>query len=62
MERLGDRVRLQVAGTGDATTAPETLVDLTAAAVAELRLVPGRAVWLSVKATEVAAYPERSVS
>ena len=51
MELLGDRVRLQVEGE------PPALVDVTPAAVAELELRPGRAVWLSVKATEVEAYP-----
>jgi molybdate transport system ATP-binding protein len=52
MEQLADRVRLQVDG------APPVLVDVTAAAVAELRLEPGRQVWLSAKATETEAYPE----
>ena len=52
LERLADRVRLQVTG------APDALVDVTAAAVAELDLVDGREVWLSAKATEVEAYPE----
>jgi molybdate transport system ATP-binding protein len=32
-------------------------VDVTAAAVAELRLAPGVDVWLSAKATDVTAYP-----
>jgi molybdate transport system ATP-binding protein len=32
-------------------------VDVTAAAVAELDLAPGRRVWLSAKATDVSAYP-----
>jgi molybdate transport system ATP-binding protein len=50
MERLGDRVRLQVAAQ------PDVLVDLTTAAVAELRLAPGEPVWLSAKATELEAY------
>ena len=48
---LGDRVRVTVAGEPPAT------VDVTAAAVAELGLVPGTPVWLSAKATDVAAYP-----
>lgn len=52
LERLADRVRLQVSGR------PDALVDVTAAAVAELGLVDGREVWLSAKATEVEAYPE----
>jgi molybdate transport system ATP-binding protein len=48
---LGDRVRLTATGEPDAT------VDVTAAAVAELGLAPGRPVWLSAKATDVTAYP-----
>lgn len=47
---LGDRIRLSVRGEPDAT------VDVTAAAVADLDLAPGRAVWLSAKATDVTAY------
>ena len=35
---------------------PDALVDLTAAAVAELQLRPGQQVWLSAKATEVDVY------
>ncbi|MEO6884916.1 MAG: ABC transporter ATP-binding protein [Jatrophihabitantaceae bacterium] len=47
---LADRIRLTVAG-------PQTvLVDVTASAVADLNLVPGRAVWLAAKATDVTAY------
>jgi molybdate transport system ATP-binding protein len=48
---LGDRVRVSVGGAPDAT------VDVTAAAVAELQLVPGAQVWLSAKATDVTVYP-----
>jgi molybdate transport system ATP-binding protein len=48
---LGDRVRVNAAGSLPAT------VDVTAAAVAQLDLVPGRRVWLSAKATDVTAYP-----
>jgi molybdate transport system ATP-binding protein len=48
---LGDRIRVNTAGELPAT------VDVTAAAVAELDLAPGRAVWLSAKATDVTAYP-----
>jgi molybdate transport system ATP-binding protein len=51
LELLGDRVRVQVRG------APTALVDITPAAVAELALTPGQAVWLSAKATETVAYP-----
>ena len=51
-------VRLEVVG----ALAPDALVDLTAAAVGELRLAPRQPVWLSAKATELTAYPERPVS
>ena len=56
LEVLADRVRLQVDG------APSALVDVTTAAVAELRLAPGAAVWLSAKATEVEAYADRAAT
>jgi len=49
---LADRIRLNVSGT------PSALVDVTAPAVAELRLARGRDVWLAAKATDVSAYPE----
>ena len=52
LELLTDRVRVNVEG------APSALVDVTAGAVAELRLEPGQSVWLSAKATETDAYPE----
>jgi molybdate transport system ATP-binding protein len=48
---LGDRIRVTAVGELSAT------VDVTATAVAELDLVPGRRVWLSAKATDVTAYP-----
>ena len=48
---LGDRIRVTAAGELSAT------VDVTAAAVADLELAPGRQVWLSAKATDVTAYP-----
>jgi molybdate transport system ATP-binding protein len=51
MELLTDRVRVAVTGP------PGALVDVTAAAVAELGLGAGQPVWLSAKATEVTAYP-----
>ncbi|HEU4676918.1 MAG TPA: ABC transporter ATP-binding protein [Motilibacteraceae bacterium] len=51
MELLADRVRLQV----DAE--PPVLADVTPAAVAELGLGVGSAVWLTVKAMEVEVYP-----
>jgi molybdate transport system ATP-binding protein len=51
MESRGETIRVAVDGP------PPVLVDVTAAAVAELRLVPGAAVWCSVKATELDVYP-----
>ncbi|GAB2672578.1 ABC transporter ATP-binding protein [Thalassiella azotivora] len=51
VERHGGTVR--VALTGE----PPVLADVTASAVAELDLVPGRRVWAAVKATEVRTYP-----
>jgi molybdate transport system ATP-binding protein len=41
---------------------PGAVVDVTPAAVAELRLERGREVWLAAKATETLAYPERAGS
>jgi molybdate transport system ATP-binding protein len=52
LEPLADRVRVQV----DAQ--PVALVDVSAAAVADLALRPGRRIWLSAKATETEAYPD----
>jgi molybdate transport system ATP-binding protein len=52
LELLTDRVRVQV----DAT--PPALVDISAAAVADLALRPGSSVWLAAKATETEAYPD----
>jgi molybdate transport system ATP-binding protein len=49
---LTDRVRVAVDGS------PSALVDVTPAAVAELRLAPGQPVWLTAKATEVIAYAD----
>ncbi|MCU1596162.1 MAG: modC [Frankiales bacterium] len=51
MEALGDRVRVSLTGP------PQLVADVTAAAVAELRLREGQQVWASIKATEVEAYP-----
>lgn len=55
LELLADRVRVQV----DAT--PPALVDISAAAVADLALRPGTSVWLSAKATETEAYADPGV-
>jgi molybdate transport system ATP-binding protein len=47
----GDRVRVIVAGAVPVTA------EVTPAAVTELELTPGAAVWASIKATEVSVYP-----
>jgi molybdate transport system ATP-binding protein len=47
----GGAIRVRLAGS------PQVYADVTAAAVAELRLAPGSPVWAAVKATEVAVYP-----
>jgi molybdate transport system ATP-binding protein len=51
LEQLADRVRVAVDG------APPALADITPHALAELGLETGRQIWLSVKASEVVAYP-----
>jgi molybdate transport system ATP-binding protein len=51
LESLGDRVRVSLQST------PPVVADITAAAVAELRLAPGDEVWISLKATDLEAYP-----
>jgi molybdate transport system ATP-binding protein len=50
LELLTDRVRIQTRGK------PDAIVDITPAAVAELRLVRGSDVWLAVKSTEIDVY------
>src|ERR1019366_2276096 len=47
----GDRVRVHVSGT------LPIVAEVTPAAVAELQLVDGGAVWYTFKATEIAVYP-----
>jgi molybdate transport system ATP-binding protein len=49
-DQLGDRVRVRLEGP------PALVAEVTPAAVSELGLVEGAAVWISVKATEVDAY------
>jgi molybdate transport system ATP-binding protein len=51
LELLRDRVRVDIEGP------PDTIADVTPAAVAELGLAPGARVWLTVKATELTVYP-----
>ncbi len=52
LELLADRVRVHVEGR------PSALVDVSPAAVAELAVRPGQAVWVSVTTAETDAYPE----
>jgi molybdate transport system ATP-binding protein len=56
MESFGDRVRVGIDGP------PSLTADVTPAAVAELRLRPGSAVWVSLKATDLEAYPDVATS
>jgi molybdate transport system ATP-binding protein len=51
MELHGGSVRLRLQG------ALDVLADVTAGAVADLDLVPGRRVWATVKATDATVYP-----
>ena len=51
VEGFGERVRVRLDGE------VPLVAEVTVAAVAELGLSPGRAVWATVKATDVAAYP-----
>ena len=51
VELYGDRVRVRVEG------AVPLVAEVTAAALAELKLAEGGDVWLSFKATDVAVYP-----
>ncbi len=51
-DMLGDRVRVRLAGD------LSLVAEVTPAAVAEMGLVEGESVWATVKATEIAAYPE----
>jgi molybdate transport system ATP-binding protein len=51
LEPFGDRVRVTIAST------PPIHADITTAALAELRLAPGRPVWATIKATDLDVYP-----
>jgi molybdate transport system ATP-binding protein len=51
IEQHADTVRVRLTGE------PDLLADVTTAAVAELGLLPGQQVWVSVKATETHTYP-----
>jgi molybdate transport system ATP-binding protein len=52
IESAGDRVRVRLAGT------PSVVAEVTPAAVAELGLDLGQAVWAELKASEISVYPE----
>lgn len=52
LENHGLTTRLDLAG------APDTLADVTPAAVADLRLAPGAELWAELKASEIRVYPE----
>lgn len=54
MEPLGERIRLRTLAAGLPVSA-----EITPAAVADLMLAPGDAVYLSVKATEITVHPAR---
>jgi molybdate transport system ATP-binding protein len=56
LEQHGGTIRLQLAALQQAGP-PDVLADVTPAAVAELRLVPGAALWAALKATEIRTYP-----
>ena len=51
VEQHGGLVRVRLEGS------PPVLADVTAGAVADLRLAPGVQVWAAVKATETHVYP-----
>jgi len=59
LDPQGERVRVQVrtgGGNGRAGAGPTIVAEVTVASVDELGLRPGRAVWASVKATDVSLY------
>ena len=51
LEQHADTIRVEIDGD------PPVLADVTAAAVADLRLTTGTPVWVAVKATEIHTYP-----
>jgi molybdate transport system ATP-binding protein len=51
LDLQGDRVRVHVSGD------PSIVAEITPAAVAELGIVEGTPVWISVKATDIVVYP-----
>jgi molybdate transport system ATP-binding protein len=60
LEPHGDGVRVEVAGAPDESTA--ILAEVTPAAVADLELVPGSAVWAAVKASDIEVYAKQSAA
>ena len=60
LEPHGDGVRVEVGGVPDRATS--ILAEVTPAAVAELRLGPGAAVWAAVKASDIEVYPQEAAA
>jgi molybdate transport system ATP-binding protein len=58
VEPHGDGVRVEVGGVPDGTSS--ILAEVTPAAVADLGLRPGAAVWAAVKASDVEVYPQQA--
>jgi molybdate transport system ATP-binding protein len=58
LEPHGDGVRVEVGGVPD--RASSILAEVTPAAVADLGLGPGAAVWAAVKASDVEVYPQQT--
>jgi molybdate transport system ATP-binding protein len=58
LEPHGDGVRVEIGGAPDATSS--ILAEVTPAAVADLGLGPGVAVWAAVKASDVEVYPRQA--
>jgi molybdate transport system ATP-binding protein len=56
LEPRGELIRVHAA---DTTGTGGLIADITAAAAADLDLVPGKPVYYAVKATEVKIYPAR---
>ena len=56
LEPHGSGVRVEIVGAPDGGSS--ILAEVTAAAVAELDLRPGSPVWATVKASDVAVYPD----
>jgi molybdate transport system ATP-binding protein len=60
LEPHGDGVRVEVGGVPDQTSS--ILAEVTPAAVADLRLAPGAAVWAAVKASDIEVYPQQAAA